>query len=144
MKRILLSSSFVFFLNCSIKREQGRIYHEKRSDFFLTLKILLALYFLNTTITTHVCFLLCLLYHLTNNVKISKLSFGSFRVDLTHVASSVTLLHVLNVKIPRAMLVMCDFDPGITCDYMSLHCEDCRTLEMDPCHLKHIQKYIHL
>lgn len=48
-------------------------------------------------------------------------------------------MHALNMVRKRnktKYLVMCDFDPGITCDYMILHCEDCRAFKMDPCHLQ--------
>lgn len=45
-------------------------------------------------------------YTLTNYVQISELSFSRDCVDLTHVPSLVLFVDIVNVKIPRPVLVV--------------------------------------
>lgn len=49
-------------------------------------------------------------------MQVSELSLGSDGVDLTHIATLVLFLDVTYVKEPRAMLVMCHGNTGISRD----------------------------
>lgn len=58
-------------------------------------------------------------------------------VDLTHVMSLVLLLDILDVKIPRVMLVVSDLETGDSCDHVGVNCQNHLTVKVDECNLKH-------
>jgi len=61
---------------------------------------------------------------LTHNVQVAKLGLGSLSINLTHVATGVRTLDVLNVEVPSPVLVMGDFDPRIPGNDVGLHSQD--------------------
>lgn len=72
-------------------------------------------------------------------MEVPKLSFSRDSVDLTHIATLVFLLDVVNVQKPRAMfvvLVVSDTNPRISRYHMIMDCQDCRLLKMHPRNLK--------
>ena len=40
------------------------------------------------------------------------------------------------MKIPRPMALVADFDPRVASDHAVLNCQNCGSVEVDPCHLK--------
>jgi hypothetical protein len=76
---------------------------------------------------------------LTDNMQIPELGFGLNSVYLTHVSTLVLLLHVRNVQEPGfvlIVLVMCHRDARIPRNYMIMHSQYCRLLEVHPRHLQ--------
>lgn len=79
------------------------------------------------------------IYSLTDNMQIPELGFGCHRVYLTHVSALVLLLHVCNVQKPGfvlIVLVMCHGDSRVPRNYMIMHSQYCRLLEVHPRHLQ--------
>lgn len=80
-----------------------------------------------------------LIYMLTDNMQIPELGFGLNSVYLTHVSTLVLLLHVRNVQEPGfvlIVLVMCHWDARIPRNYMIMHSQYSRLLEVHPRHLQ--------
>lgn len=72
-------------------------------------------------------------------MQIPELGFGCHRVYLTHVSALVLLLHVCNVQKPGfvlIVLVMCHRDSRVPCNYVIMHSQYCRLLEVHPRHLQ--------
>lgn len=71
-------------------------------------------------------------------MNVAKLCLSGDRVDLAHVASLILLLYIVNMQKPCSVLVVFvvgDADAGIPGDYVIVHGQDGRLLEMDPRHL---------
>lgn len=58
---------------------------------------------------------------ITDNVEISGLRFGRYRIELTHVFASVRFLHVINMQIPRPMLIVGHRYPRIPCNHVTIY-----------------------
>lgn len=79
------------------------------------------------------------IYLLTDNMQIPELGFGCHCVYLTHVSSLVLLLHIGDVQEPGfvlIVLVMCHWDSRIPSNYVIMHSQYCRLLEVHPSHLQ--------
>ena len=76
------------------------------------------------------------IFILTYDIEVAQSGFCLASVDLTHVGSLVGPLDIFDVKIPRPMALVADFDPRVASDHAVLNCQNCGSVEVDPCHLK--------
>ena len=76
------------------------------------------------------------IFILTYDIEVAQSGFCLASVDLTHVGSLVRPLDIFDVKIPRPMALVADFDPRVASDHAVLNCQNCGSVEVDPCHLK--------
>ena len=75
---------------------------------------------------------------LTNNLKITELSFRCHSINLTHIASLILFLHICDMQKPSfvlIVLVMCHRYSWISSNYMIMHSEYCWLFEMHPSYL---------
>ena len=76
------------------------------------------------------------IFILTYDIEVAQSGFCLASVDLTHVGSLVGPLDIFDVKIPRPMALVADFDPRVASDHAVLNGQNCGSVEVDPCHLK--------
>lgn len=76
------------------------------------------------------------LFLLTHDMQVSKLRFGSDRIDLAHVAALVLLLDIVYVQEPRPVLVMSDTYPRVAGYHMGMDSQDGGLLEVHPRYLR--------
>ncbi|KAJ4436916.1 hypothetical protein ANN_17048 [Periplaneta americana] len=60
-------------------------------------------------------------------------------VDLTHVPASVSLVHVLDVQIPRAVVVIRQGNTGILCDHIVVYRQNSLRVDTNPGHLPTVE-----
>lgn len=58
-------------------------------------------------------------------------------VDLTHVPASVSLVYVLDMQVPGAVVVVRQRDARVLRDHIVMDREDCLRVHADPRHLQH-------
>lgn len=77
---------------------------------------------------------------LTVHVDAADLLLHDAGVDLTHVAAAVGLLHLPNVQVPRALVVVRHGDAGIVRHHLGVQRQNGLVLGAHPAHLR-IQKF---
>lgn len=65
----------------------------------------------------------------------TNLTFHRVRVDLTHVFSSILLLHVAYVQIPCAEITMCNGHSRVMCDDVIMNCLNGLSVRLHPSYL---------
>lgn len=75
-------------------------------------------------------------YLLTHDLYVALTAFHGVCVHLTHVPSAIHLLHVLYVKIPRAVVVIRQSDSGILRDHIMMNRQYGLCIDAYPRHLK--------
>jgi len=73
---------------------------------------------------------------LTHDLYVALTALHRIRVHLTHVPSAIHLLHVLYVKVPRAVVVVGQRDSGILRDHIMMNRQNGLCVDAHPRHLK--------
>jgi hypothetical protein len=73
---------------------------------------------------------------LTHDLKVPLSTSHGVGVDLTHVPAAVSLVYVLDVQVPRAVVVVRQGDARILRDHVVMDREYRLCVHTDPCHLQ--------
>lgn len=77
---------------------------------------------------------------LTNHLEISFTGAHWVRVDLAHVPAPVRLLHLLDVQVPGAMVIVRKRNPGILRNHFVVNGEDCLCVHAHPRQLERVTR----